>query len=121
MPGHTTVFASQDPSIVKCANFGPFDGGKGPQNFITRRCNQPPCGQLDPDNEKTYQVVAQFLDDMSVLFPDPIQHLGMDEVNPMCWDKSTNNEIVPQMQKFASRVIDIQKKVSYNCQLPYCF
>ncbi|KAJ3216603.1 hypothetical protein HK099_005796 [Clydaea vesicula] len=64
MPGHTTVFSKAYPEIMKCADFGPgFDGQKG-INWVKRRCNQPPCGQLNPDAEKTYVIIEQFLKDM---------------------------------------------------------
>lgn len=49
---------------------------------------------------------------MAKWFPDPVMHLGMDEVNAMCWDQPENNLnlVTAPMAKFARRVIDIVQR-----------
>lgn len=47
-------------------------------------------GQLNPTLDKTYQVVEGILNDLENLFPDPIVHLGGDEVGFSCWENDVN-------------------------------
>jgi hexosaminidase len=40
---------------------------------------------MNPTLEKTYEVIQRILEEMSEVFPDPVMHLGGDEVWPDCW------------------------------------
>ncbi|HPF51256.1 MAG TPA: beta-N-acetylhexosaminidase [Draconibacterium sp.] len=44
---------------------------------------------LDPTNEKVYEFLDRFIEEMGALFPDPYFHIGGDEVDSKYWD---NNE-----------------------------
>lgn len=69
-PGHSYCwgFAPGTSEIVMdCLKFGHF-------------------GQLNPSLNKTYDVVQGILNDLSKLFPDPVVHLGGDEVSFRCWE-----------------------------------
>ncbi|GAA4831922.1 hypothetical protein GCM10023331_16490 [Algivirga pacifica] len=49
---------------------------------------------LDPTNEKTYEVVGNFLNEMAALFPDVYMHIGGDENEGKQWDAN------PEIQAF---------------------
>jgi len=55
---------------------------------------QPPCGQLNPSNDHTYEVVDGVLRFSSSIFFDNLLHLGFDEVNEQCWETS------PELQQW---------------------
>eukprot|EP00960_Hanusia_phi_P076995 768636-Hanusia_phi.AAC.1 len=69
MPGHAFSWQAV-PGIVACA-------GRQPWELF---CAQPPCGQLDPTQEETYEVVRAVLEEVARLFPDEALHVGGDEV-----------------------------------------
>jgi len=49
---------------------------------------------LDPTNEATYALLAEFLGEMAALFPDPFMHIGGDENNGVQWNAN------PHIQSF---------------------
>ncbi|KAF5297919.1 hypothetical protein FQA39_LY11904 [Lamprigera yunnana] len=52
----------------------------------TAYCGEPPCGQLNPINPNTYDVLEKLYRDIIELSKeDEIFHLGGDEVNLECW------------------------------------
>ncbi|XP_060530848.1 probable beta-hexosaminidase fdl [Cylas formicarius] len=49
-------------------------------------CGEPPCGQLNPENPKVYDVLEKIYRDLIELSGEnEIFHLGGDEVNLECW------------------------------------
>lgn len=51
-------------------------------------CGEPPCGQLNPDNPKIYNVLENLYRDVLELSKErEIFHLGGDEVNLHCWEQ----------------------------------
>lgn len=48
-------------------------------------CYEPPCGQLDPTMEKTYELVRSVLNTSQALFRSQFVHLGGDEAINFCW------------------------------------
>jgi len=49
-------------------------------------CVEPPCGQLNPTNERIYEILEGIYKDMIEDFEQPdIFHMGGDEVNINCW------------------------------------
>ncbi|EKX46889.1 hypothetical protein GUITHDRAFT_107245 [Guillardia theta CCMP2712] len=76
MPGHAFSWTGV-PDIVSCA-------GKQPWELY---CAEPPCGQLDPTKDETFEVVRTVLEEVTRLFPDRAVHIGGDEVNYRCWDE----------------------------------
>ncbi|XP_076173464.1 beta-hexosaminidase 1 isoform X2 [Ptiloglossa arizonensis] len=51
-------------------------------------CVEPPCGQLNPINEKVYELLEGIYKDMMEDFQPDIFHMGGDEVNTNCWNSS---------------------------------
>ncbi|XP_040382065.1 beta-hexosaminidase 2 [Oryza brachyantha] len=81
-PGHTASWAGAYPEAVSCAGkFWLPDASDWP----SRLAAEPGAGQLNPLEPKTYQVVANVINDVTSLFPDGFYHGGADEVTPGCW------------------------------------
>jgi hexosaminidase len=51
----------------------------------SRLAAEPGSGQLNPLKSKTYEVMANVINDITALFPDGFYHGGADEVTPGCW------------------------------------
>ncbi|KOC64317.1 Chitooligosaccharidolytic beta-N-acetylglucosaminidase, partial [Habropoda laboriosa] len=51
-------------------------------------CVEPPCGQLNPTNEKVYELLEGIYKDMLEDFQPDLFHMGGDEVNINCWNSS---------------------------------
>lgn len=51
-------------------------------------CVEPPCGQLNPTNEKVYEILEGIYKDMIQDFQPDLFHMGGDEVNINCWNTS---------------------------------
>lgn len=56
--------------------------------FWTNHCPAPPCGQLNPLNEKVYEVLEGLYKDLLKDFDPDVFHLGGDQVNKNCWQSS---------------------------------
>ncbi|KAG8035189.1 hypothetical protein G9C98_001679 [Cotesia typhae] len=54
----------------------------------TNNCPAPPCGQLNPLNEKVYEVLEGLYKDLLKDFDPDVFHLGGDQVNKNCWQSS---------------------------------
>ncbi|XP_047062686.1 beta-hexosaminidase 2-like [Lolium rigidum] len=81
-PGHTASWAGAYPEAVSCAGkFWLPDAN----DWGTRLAAEPGSGQLNPLKSKTYEVVANVINDITSLFPDGFYHAGADEVTPGCW------------------------------------
>ncbi|XP_028129173.1 probable beta-hexosaminidase fdl isoform X2 [Diabrotica virgifera virgifera] len=51
-------------------------------------CGEPPCGQLNPDNPRVYEILEKLYKDLLDLSDeDEIFHIGGDEVNLECWSQ----------------------------------
>jgi len=51
-------------------------------------CVEPPCGQLNPTNEKIYEVLGKIYKTYFELFQPDIYHAGGDEININCWNST---------------------------------
>ncbi|CAM0906432.1 unnamed protein product [Alopecurus aequalis] len=81
-PGHTASWAGAYPDAVSCAGkFWLPDAN----DWGSRLAAEPGSGQLNPLKSKTYEVVANVINDITSLFPDGFYHAGADEVTPGCW------------------------------------
>lgn len=96
IPGHSAVFGDAYPELMSCVNASPWTGN----------CAQPPCGQFNPSSPGVYSFLESFLIDMSQWFPDPVIHLGMDEVSAKCWNTTGLNDPVfkKSIKDFVTRV-----------------
>ncbi len=75
MPGHATSWVVSHPELASAP--GPY--------AIERKWGVfDPV--LDPTNEKTYALLADFLGEMAALFPDDYLHIGGDENNGVQWN-----------------------------------
>ncbi|XP_045461611.1 probable beta-hexosaminidase fdl isoform X1 [Harmonia axyridis] len=55
-------------------------------------CGEPPCGQLNPDNPKVYEVLETLYKDLlDMTKEDELFHIGGDEVNLECWQDSLSS------------------------------
>ncbi|XP_067002657.2 chitooligosaccharidolytic beta-N-acetylglucosaminidase [Anabrus simplex] len=54
----------------------------------TKYCFEPPCGQLNPTNDKVYDILGGLFSDFLDVFDSDIFHMGGDEVNLHCWNTS---------------------------------
>src|SRR5688500_12952326 len=69
---------------------------------------------LDPTREDIYRFLDEFVEEMASLFPDPLLHIGGDEVLAHCWN--TNPRIVAWMKDHGmGRTHDLQ--VHFNQRL----
>lgn len=80
-PAHAYSWSYAYPELVTCADAQP--------NWEAF-CGGPPCGQLDPTQNATFDVVHRVMGDLGNMFADPLMHLGYDEVNGNCWLSSKN-------------------------------
>ncbi|KAL7677610.1 hypothetical protein ACOME3_003845 [Neoechinorhynchus agilis] len=53
-------------------------------------CLQPPCGQLNPINERMYIILRNIFREIIWFTGTPVLHLGGDEVKFECWNKSAD-------------------------------
>lgn len=75
MPGHASSFLVAYPQLG--SRPGPYRLARAPGIYD---------GILDPSNEKTYEFIEAFIDEMAALFPDICWHFGGDEVPPQVWE-----------------------------------
>jgi len=75
MPGHSTAWFVGHPEIAS---------GPGPYEIERKWGIFDPA--MDPVNEKLYKFLAEFVGEMTKLFPDHYFHIGGDEVNGKQWD-----------------------------------
>jgi len=67
--------------------------------------------------ERTYEVIKNILTEAAEIFPDPLMHLGGDEVWDTCWreDRSIGtNNYNDLLNNFENRLYDIVKKLPGN-------
>lgn len=71
----------QNTGLVVCYNIKPW----------TPYCAGPPCGQLDPTQDRLYDFLEGIYGDMYEMFEYPeLFHMGGDEVKSKCWETSSN-------------------------------
>lgn len=68
----------QNTDLVTCFNWQPW------QDY----CVEPPCGQFDVTKPELYDVIEDIYKDMFHQFKPDIFHMGGDEVNFNCWNKT---------------------------------
>jgi len=51
-------------------------------------CKEPPCGQLNPVNPETYNVLKEVYSDIIDAFDPELFHMGGDDVSFKCWKNS---------------------------------
>lgn len=83
IPGHATSWLVAHPEL-----------GSAPGPYAIERKWGIFDPVLDPTNERVYAVLADFLGEMAVLFPDPYLHIGGDENNGKHWNAN------PRIQNF---------------------
>ncbi len=88
MPGHATAWLVSHPEI-----------GSGAAGQTYRIERQPGIFDptLDPTNEKTYELLEPFFDEMAALFPDAYMHIGGDENEGKQWNAN------PRIQAFMKK------------------
>ncbi|KAI9327393.1 glycoside hydrolase superfamily [Obelidium mucronatum] len=134
-PGHNAILGLIDKNLISSWNHSPWDGNKFASNAMCSNqtvpvdkvtndcvggvvwwgrhyCNQPPCGQLDVRQEKALKILDQLINEVGSWFPDPVLHVGHDEVNPRAyglvpdnWDVAPLETLHPMMRAFDSRLI----------------
>ena len=62
----------------------------------TSYCVEPPCGQLNPLNNRTYDILNTIYNDYITRFEPDLFHFGGDEVSISCWN--TSQEIIDWMK-----------------------
>jgi len=60
-------------------------------------CVEPPCGQLNPINDRVYDVLSKIYKEYFALFKPDLFHAGGDEININCWN--TTDEITDWLTK----------------------
>jgi hexosaminidase len=77
IPGHTTSWLVGYPQLASAG--GPFQIERNWGVFDPT---------MDPSRESTYEFLDAFIGEMAALFPDPVFHIGGDEVNGKQWKSS---------------------------------
>ncbi|KAF2814943.1 uncharacterized protein BDZ99DRAFT_458903 [Mytilinidion resinicola] len=85
MPGHASSGWKQvDPSILACT-----DSWWSNDVWPLHTAVEPNPGQLDPLNNKTYEVIGKVYKELAGIFPDSFFHVGGDEIQRGCYNFST--------------------------------
>lgn len=88
MPGHSRAGYKQlDPSLLACADSWHYIDE--PDKTVAL---EPPPGQLEILNNKTYEVVKNIYSEMSLLFPENFFHVGLDELQEGCYNLSNSTQ-----------------------------
>ncbi|KAF9961591.1 hypothetical protein BGZ72_002904 [Mortierella alpina] len=103
MPGHAWSWSQAFPEITSC-----LDGYPSYSRFSA----EPPSGQLNPAEPKTFKVIQGVYDQVLPLFEDNFVHAGADEVNINCWNNTQsiidlmNRKGIPRSQDGFDRILD---------------
>jgi hexosaminidase len=85
MPGHASSGWKQvDPSILACT-----DSWWSNDVWPLHTAVEPNPGQLDPLNNKTYEVIGNVYEELADVFPDTFFHVGGDEIQTGCYNFSS--------------------------------
>ncbi|KAF7138761.1 hypothetical protein RHSIM_Rhsim07G0048800 [Rhododendron simsii] len=112
MPAHTGSWAEAYPEIVTCAHMFWWPTGYA---WADRLASEPGTGQLNPLNQKTYEVIKNVIRDVAAMFPEPFYHAGADEVVSGCWKAD------PSIQTFLANngTLGQLLEIFVNSTLPY--
>ncbi|KAG9287419.1 hypothetical protein G9A89_023791 [Geosiphon pyriformis] len=81
MPGHSRAGYQQiDLNLVACGN-----SWWSNDNWDYFSALDPPPGQLDIINPKTYKVIKNIFKEVAAAFPDKLYHAGFDELQQYCY------------------------------------
>ncbi|TPX32493.1 beta-N-acetylhexosaminidase, partial [Synchytrium endobioticum] len=83
-------------------------------------CAAPQCGQLDLTCPRTLDVVKTLLTEVSRLFPDPVVHLGADEINRRCYEDfldSGHSDVDALIGRFMTSVVGHVQALNKTVQL----
>ena len=58
--------------------------------FKDKFCRQPPCGILNPVNDRVYEIVRNLYSELFQLFDTDVLHVGGDEIVYECWNKTSS-------------------------------
>lgn len=83
IPGHATSWLVGHPELASAPGPYGIERGRGIFDPV-----------LDPTNPKVYEMLEQFLGEMTALFPDACMHIGGDENNGVHWSAN------PRIQAF---------------------
>ncbi|KAG9323404.1 hypothetical protein KVV02_002564 [Mortierella alpina] len=103
MPGHAWAWSQAFPEITSC-----LDGYPSYSRFSA----EPPSGQLNPAEPKTFKVIQGVYDQVLPLFEDSYVHAGADEVNINCWNNTQsiidlmNRKGIPRSEDGFDRILD---------------
>jgi hexosaminidase len=78
IPGHATSWVVSHPELASLPGPYSIERQWGVFNPV-----------LDPTNEATYSLLADFLGEMAALFPDKFMHIGGDENNGVQWNANS--------------------------------
>ena len=91
VPGHTTSWLVGYPQLASAPgpyqierNWGVFDPA------------------MDPTRESTYRFLDEFIGEMAALFPDPVFHIGGDEVTGKQWKNSPRIRVFMRKHRLSS-------------------
>ncbi|KAF9576956.1 hypothetical protein EC968_000081 [Mortierella alpina] len=103
MPGHAWSWSRAFPEITSC-----LDGYPSYSRFSA----EPPSGQLNPAEPKTFKVIQAVYDQVLPLFKDKFVHAGADEVNFNCWNNTQSiidlmdRKGIPRSEDGFDRILD---------------
>ncbi|KAL3318065.1 hypothetical protein Ciccas_003279 [Cichlidogyrus casuarinus] len=87
-PGHTLSWGNSITGLLtKCYTGSELNGNFGP---------------IDPTNEKNYNFIKSFFDEVKTVFPDDYIHLGGDEVPFNCWASNPDVKVFMQHMNITS-------------------
>lgn len=67
-------------------------------------CGEPPCGQLNPQNEHVYEILEKiYAEIIELTGVRDVFHLGGDEVTENCWKQNTNANPIALWLDFMNR------------------
>ncbi|PSN40104.1 putative beta-hexosaminidase fdl [Blattella germanica] len=72
-------------------------------------CGEPPCGQLNPDNSHTYEVLGKLYEDIVELTNvTDVFHMGGDEVDFNCWSYALhdNSDMMEKWKHFQKKALE---------------
>lgn len=102
-PAHAGNGWQWGPNLSVCVNRQPW----------SLYCGEPPCGQLNPDNNQTYVVLgALYRDLVELTNVTDMFHLGGDEVNLHCWASElggpvAHEELMAKWGEFQQRALQV--------------
>ncbi|OAD03090.1 glycoside hydrolase family 20 protein, partial [Mucor lusitanicus CBS 277.49] len=75
MPAHTATIGESHPDYMICTD-----------EFWAAYAAEPPAGQLNPINDKAFELIKDIVKEAAHTFPDTLYHTGGDEINTACYE-----------------------------------